>query len=130
MIHSFCMKNNECDFWQRIDDELEYRGIDRKVFARDIGISVNTIASGISRRSKPDVEIALKSSKYLKVSLDYLLHGSKEQDESLKEPKEYRIMHSREFISVYRQLEIIPEMTREPIIKMIGEISSKYEKSK
>lgn len=124
------MDSSKCEFWQRINDELEFRGIDRKVFARDIGISVNTIASGVSRGSKPDVEIALKSSKYFKLSLDYLLYGRQGEEEvAVSETKEYRITHDRDFFSIYRKLELIPEITREPIIRMITEMSRKYEKN-
>ena len=41
------MDSDVSDFWLRVDSELSYRGIDRKVFAKDIGIMPNTISSGI-----------------------------------------------------------------------------------
>lgn len=121
------MDSEVSDFWLRIDAELTYRGIDRKVFAKDIGIMPNTISSGISRHSRPDVEIALKSSKYLKLPLDYLLYGKTDSKKSDKPDDSYKIVHNREILAVSHKLELLPETARIPIINMINEISKNYE---
>ena len=121
------MDSDVSDFWLRVDSELSYRGIDRKVLAKDIGIMPNTISSGISRRSRPDVEIALKSSKYLKLSLDYLLYGKTDSKKSDSGEESYKIVHNREILAVSHKLELLPETARLPIINMINEISKNYE---
>lgn len=69
------------NFWKKVDTELEYVGKSRKELASEIGFDVTNISFGIKRNSIPSADTALKISRFLGVSLDYLLDMEK-QDSS------------------------------------------------
>lgn len=60
-------------FWKNVDEELEYIGKSRKELAAEVGFDVTNISFGIKRNSIPSADTALKISKVLGVSLEYLL---------------------------------------------------------
>ena len=61
------------NFWKKVDSELAYLGKTRKELANAIGFDVTNISFGIKRNSIPAADTALKVSRFLGVSLDYLL---------------------------------------------------------
>ncbi len=60
-------------FWKNVDDELKYQGMERKVLASLADFDVSYIGKGIRRNSIPAADLALRISKALNVSLEYLL---------------------------------------------------------
>ena len=66
------------DFWNKIKDELEYKGISQKMFAEKLGINVQTLRNSISLNRLPDLETAYKMAQFLGLSLEYLISGKTE----------------------------------------------------
>ena len=60
-------------FWKKVCFELDYKSISRKELAYKIGVPVATINRAIERDSQPYAIDALRISKALNVSLEYLL---------------------------------------------------------
>ena len=65
------------DFWKRVDEELEYKGMNRIELARRCEFSVTNIGQGIKLQSCPAADTALKIADALGVSVQYLVNGTK-----------------------------------------------------
>ncbi len=66
------------DFWLNVKNELEYKGISQKELAGKISESYNTLQSWINRDRLPNVVQAVKISKILGTSVEYLVTGKDE----------------------------------------------------
>ena len=64
------------DFWKRVDEEIEYKGINRAFLARKCDFSVTNIGQGIKLGSTPSAETAVKIATVLGVSVEYLVNGT------------------------------------------------------
>ena len=60
-------------FWANVDTELKFQGISRKELSYLVNVKEITIHKAIERDSIPSADTALKISKALNVSLEYLL---------------------------------------------------------
>lgn len=87
------------DFWRRVDEELEYKGINRTYLAKECGFSLTNIGQGIKLGSTPSAETAVKIAKVLGVTVEYLVTG--EEDYSLKQinPEINMIIHDLRHLS-------------------------------
>lgn len=65
------------EFWNRVVEELEYKGINRAELARRCEFSVTNIGQGIKLQSCPAADTALKIADALGVSVQYLVNGAK-----------------------------------------------------
>lgn len=75
-LHQFIDTVNIMDFRERLRDEIEYKGLSVKELAANVGISYSTFLSYIDARGVlPNVETAVKISKILGVSVEYLVNG-------------------------------------------------------
>ena len=69
------------DFWKRVDDEIEYKGINRAYLARKCNFSVTNIGQGIKLGSTPSADTAVKIAQVLGVSVEYLVNGTDKSTE-------------------------------------------------
>lgn len=61
-------------FWKNVNDELRYQGMNLKTLAFMTGVPYSTITNGRNREdSIPTADVALKISKVLNKSLEWLL---------------------------------------------------------
>ena len=65
---------------ERIDDLLKNKGLNRPAMAEELGFSVSNIAHWKRRNSLPDAQTIYAMSKYLNVSVSYLLTGNNDSD--------------------------------------------------
>lgn len=63
-------------FWERVDEELKYRGMERKELGTKAGFPESYISKGISRKSCPQADLAVKIAEVLGVSVEYLVNGA------------------------------------------------------
>lgn len=108
-------------FWENVERELEYQGISRKELASETGMSYNNIGNGIKRNAMPGADTALKISKALGVSIDYLLCDETTEAEPNGEKRTFALLNK--YKSVLHDLEKLPSQVREPIIEMINRIA-------
>ena len=63
------------DFWNRVEEELNFQGKTKKELAIITGIKEHTLHKGFERKSSPSADTALKIAKVLNVSIEYLITG-------------------------------------------------------
>ncbi len=103
------------NFWERVDEELEYKGMNRKSLATEVGFNLGNIGKGIQLGSSPSADTAVKIAKVLNVSVEYLVTG---QDSSLK--KENLDLHRyREYFALISQLDSLPENQKDLVKSII-----------
>ena len=64
------------DFWKRVDEELDFKGLTRTYIAEKCGCSLTNINLGLKRGSTPSAETAVKIAEVLGVSVEYLVNGT------------------------------------------------------
>lgn len=69
-------------FWNNVKEELEYNMMSQKELAAKTDISYNTIQSWITKDRLPDAADAVKISKALNRSVEYLVTGSELPEKS------------------------------------------------
>ena len=69
------------DFWSNVKNELEYRGISQKELAAEISESYNTLQSWINRDRLPNAVQAVRISRALGTTVEFLVTG---RDEKLR----------------------------------------------
>lgn len=116
-------------FWKNVDDELKYQGMERKVLASQAEFDVSYIGKGIRRNSIPAADLALRISKVLNVSLEYLL-GMPESTNSSNKATSSEIniaIHLYHKYSKYlEELEKIPSKDKELILLLMKTLNSAY----
>lgn len=63
------------DFWLRVKDRLDYKGITQKDLAAKVGESYNTLQSWINRDRLPNAEQAVRIADAVSSSVEYLVTG-------------------------------------------------------
>lgn len=107
------------DFWKRVDDELDYLGINRTYLANKCGFSLTNIGQGIKLGSTPSADTAVKIAKVLNVSVEYLVTG---ENPSLKN-EGVDIKKYREYSSLISQLDSLPENQKELVKSIVTKMS-------
>ncbi|MDY2844007.1 helix-turn-helix transcriptional regulator [uncultured Treponema sp.] len=102
------------NFWERVVNLLDEKGINKKTLATEANFSMSNISKGIKDGNIPNVETALKISTFLNVSVEYLVTGkdSKKDNELL-----------RKYKTTIQALEEIPAAPRKNIEQMILDLS-------
>lgn len=70
------------NFWKKVDEELCFLGKTRKELALAVGFDAANVSFGIKRNSIPAADTALKTARFLGVSLDYLLDMTEEKEQN------------------------------------------------
>ena len=84
------------DFWKRVDEEIDYKCINRAYLARKCNFSVTNIGQGITSGGTPSADTAVKIAALLGVSVEYLVNGtdnpsaSKNHEEEQNQLRLYR----------------------------------------
>ena len=63
-------------FWENVDSELIFIGMERKELGQKAGFPESYISKGIARKSCPSAELALKIADALNVSIEKLVTGT------------------------------------------------------
>lgn len=67
-------------FWKNVINELDYQGKTRKWLASEAKFDVSTIGTGLKREGMPQADLAIRISKALNVSVEYLVIGTEKKD--------------------------------------------------
>ena len=112
-------------FWKRIESELDYRGLTRKELSAQSGVPMSTVNRAIERDSKPFALDALKISKTLNLSLEYLLDlpatkvgGKPAGKEESKQIELYKKYHS-----LIEMLEQLPQGKQKEAVELVKKIT-------
>ena len=96
------------DFWKRVDEEIEYKGINRAFLARKCNFSVTNIGQGIKLGSTPSAETAVKIAEVLGVSVEYLVTGKNSAGIKNLENEEGQLKLYRKYHSLIAKCENLP----------------------
>ena len=98
-------------FWENVDSELKFRGMERKELGQRAGFPESYISKGIARKSCPSADLALKIADALNVSIEKLVTG-KERKPTTKDniPEEIRNMISKMNKFTTQQKQVIFDM--------------------
>ncbi len=99
------------DFWERVEEELNFQGKTKKELAVLTNIKEQTLHKAFERNSSPSAETALKIADALNVSIEKLVTG-KERKPTTKDniPEEIRNMISKMNKFTPQQKQIIFDM--------------------
>ena len=87
------------EFWNKIKDELDFKGISQKEFAAKLDINVQTLRNSISLNRLPDLITAYKMAHELNQPLEYFIN-----DEPIP-PNNYHLpTREIELLGNYRKL--------------------------
>ncbi len=115
------------DFWKRVDEELEYKGMNRKTLSKEVGFSLGNVGKGIKLGSSPSADTAVKIASVLGVTVEYLVNGT-----SQSSPKNNsKISEEQEQLRLYRKYHDLIEKCEtlpDPQVKFLSEIADRLEK--
>ena len=100
-------------FWKNVDQELKYKGIERKELGNLAVFPESYISKGISRDSSPSADLAIKIASALGVTVEFLVTGS-------NNPTQKNHQEETEQLRLYRK--------HSEIIKKCEELSPEKEK--
>lgn len=104
------------NFWENVDAELEFRGMNRKTLAQEAEFDVSNIGKGIKTGSAPSADTAVRIAKILNVSVEYLVTGIPENATENQPTAAFKSFQKyREHANT---LEHLDENTREAIIEL------------
>ena len=105
------------NFWKKVDSELTYLGKTRKELANAVGFDPTNISFGIRRNSIPAADTALKVSRFLGVSLDYLLDM---EEAAASSPHERQVSEIESILRRFSQSDL------NAILSVVEAINEKY----
>lgn len=105
------------NFWERVDSELKFLGKTRKELATAVGFDAANISFGIKRNSIPYADTALKVSRFLGVSLDYLLDMDEEPSQNT---------FNKQILEIENKLRRFSQNDLNAILTVINAINEKY----
>ena len=108
------------NFWKKVDSELIYLGKTRKELANAIGFDAANISFGIKRNSIPAADTALKVSRFLGVSLDYLLDMCDDENQNSKNPLNSKISE------IENKLRRFSDSDLNAVLTMVKALNEKY----
>ena len=105
------------NFWERVDSELKFLGKTRKELAATVEFDAANISFGIKRNSIPYADTALKVSRFLGVSLDYLLDMDEEPSQNT---------FNKQILEIENKLRRFSQNDLNAILTVINAINEKY----
>ena len=66
-------------FWQNVENELNYKNMSRRELAEKAAFAVSGISLGLSNKSVPSADLAVRIAEVLGVSTEYLVKGVEKQ---------------------------------------------------
>ena len=112
------------DFWKRVDEEIEYKGINRAFLARKCDFSVTNIGQGIKLGSTPSAETAVKIATVLGVSVEYLVTGENQSLTKKEENEQHQLKLYRNYQNLISKCEKLPDNQ----IDFLGQVADRLEK--
>lgn len=114
------------NFWDRVSNELEYKGLSNKELAIAVGIDPSNISKGLKNKNSPSVETAVKIAQVLGVTVEFLVTGKNPSSDP--NDSSYDVSKFHKYSKTIEALDRMNEQTRKPIISMINDLTPDYSK--
>ena len=112
------------EFWKRVDEELEYNGMNRKTLSREVGFSLGNVGKGIKLGSSPSADTAVKIASVLGVSVEYLVTGENKLLNKNAVDEQTQLKLYRKYHELIAKCERLPEEQ----VKFLVQIAERLEK--
>ena len=112
------------DFWKRVDEELEYKGMNRKTLSKEVGFSLGNVGKGIKLGSSPSADTAVKIAQVLGVSVEYLVNGTNQTNTKNQTEEQNQLRLYRKYHKVIDIIEALPPEKQEASLKIIEQFES------
>ena len=112
------------EFWKRVDEELEYNGMNRKTLSREVGFSLGNVGKGIKLGSSPSADTAVKIASVLGVSVEYLVTGENKSPNKNAVDEQTQLKLYRKYHELIAKCERLPEEQA----KFLVQIAERLEK--
>lgn len=112
------------DFWKRVDEELDYKGMNRKALSKEVGFSVGNVGKGMQLGSFPSADTAVKIAQVLGVSVEYLVNGTNKSTEKNQENEELQLKLYRKYHDLITKCEKLPAEK----VELLAQVADKLEK--
>ena len=111
-------------FWKKIESELDFQGLSRKELSAKSGVPMTTINRAIERDSQPFAIDALRISKALNVSLEYLLDlpETKNGGKVSAEEESHQIELFKKYHSTIEALEDLSQDKQKEAVEIVKQI--------
>ena len=113
------------EFWNRVDEELEYKGLNRAFLARECNFSVTNIGQGIKLGSTPSADTAVKIASVLGVSVEYLVTGENKATQQNQENEQSQLRLYRKYHELIEKCEKLPQNQ----VEFLGLVADRLEKN-
>lgn len=112
-------------FWKKVCYELEFKGISRKELSAKIGVPAARVNRAIERDSQPFALDALKISKTLNLSLEYLLDlpATKAGGKPAGKDESKQIELYKKYHSLIEILEKLPQGKQKEAVELVKKIT-------
>ena len=107
------------NFWERVENLIEQKGINKKTLAAEAGIDSSNISKGLKSGGSPSADTAVRIAKFLDTSVEYLVTGN---DSQLSESRIKQLDTLLRYSKTVKTLAKLPPKVRKPIITMISEM--------
>ena len=104
------------NFWENVDAELEFRGMNRKTLAQEAEFDVSNIGKGIKTGSAPSADTAVRIARILNVSVEYLVTGVPQNTAETQATAAFKSF--QKYRSFMNTLDHLDENTRQAIIEL------------
>lgn len=111
------------NFWERVDELLEEKEINRKTLAAEAGFDASNITKGIKNANIPAADTAVKIAGILNVSVEYLVTGSytpSATEDSIA--KKMRLF--RKYRALISGMEMLSENNRKAVELLVAKLAS------
>lgn len=107
------------NFWERVEFELDKKGMNKKTLANEANFSMSNISKGKKDNNSPSAETAVKISKILNVSVEYLVTG---ENQTLKN-EGLDLKKFREYSSFLEKLDSLSENQKELVKSIVDKMA-------
>lgn len=110
------------NFWDRVNNLLDEKGITKKELAEKVKIDPSTISKGSKENRMPAADKAVFIAQFLGTTVEYLVTGKNSVRQEINDLYKHA--------TIIKKLDSIPQEIRPSIELMISDLSDKYSSSK
>lgn len=107
-------------FWDRVNQLLNQKNIDRKTLAKKARIDLSTISKGIKYKNSPSADTAVRIAFVLNTTVEYLVKGTRD---ALNRKFNAELNHLYEYENFIKELESLPKYMQKEITENIIRIA-------
>lgn len=114
------------NFWERVDELLEKKEINRKTLAAEAHFDASNITKGIKNANIPAADTAVKIARILNVSVEYLVTGAHSADEKDSLSEQFRLL--KKYSTLISSMERLSQNSQDAVTLMVKKLAGEMSK--